>query len=100
MRGGIAITLPPSLQTDTPEEGSSGHPQSTGETEERGVEEQHGHWVVEHSQDKYGVDTVGSAREEHQDIGWKLKRLSSRICAHLSHEPKHKHITELLGIIL
>ena len=39
------------------------------EEDEGAVEEKHGHWVIEETQDKDGVDTIGSACEEEEDVG-------------------------------
>ena len=39
------------------------------EEDEGAVEEKHGYRVIEETQDKDGVDTIGSACEEEEDIG-------------------------------
>lgn len=45
------------------------------EEDEGAVEEKHGYRVIEETQDKDGVDTIGSACEEEEDIGREMEGL-------------------------
>lgn len=42
------------------------------------MEEKHGYWVIEETQDKDGVDTISSACEEEEDIGREAEGLKRR----------------------